>query len=92
MTPSERQPLARYLATADPVAAPLPAALAAAANQALRGIQTLTIDTTALTAALKTGGMPCTLDEMARRFSNFLSTQMRGHDRNNTRLTIDDGV
>jgi hypothetical protein len=89
MTPQERQPLERYLAAANPEAAPLPAGLVESAQRALRGLQSLPIDPDALVAALKVGGLPCTVEELNQRFHSFLAAQMRGHDRQNTRLTIE---
>lgn len=88
MTPQERQPLDAYLAMTDPADAPLPAGLVQSAQKALRGLHTLPIQTDALVAALKEGGLPCTVEELAQRFGDFLKGQMRGHDRANTRLTI----
>ena len=45
MTPQERSPLDAYLALADPATGTLPAGLAAAANQALHGIEMLSLHT-----------------------------------------------
>ena len=59
------------------------------AQRALHGLQSLPIDPDALVAALKVGGLPCTVEELVQRFNGFLSAQMRGHDRQNTRLTIE---
>jgi len=39
--------------------------------------------------ALKTGGLPCTREELQNRCTHFLDQQMRGHDTANTRLTLD---
>jgi hypothetical protein len=39
--------------------------------------------------ALKTGGLPCTRQELHNRFKQFLDQQMRGHDTGNTRLALD---
>ena len=89
MTPQERQPLERYLAGDDPAASALPAGLVESAQRALRGLSSLPIDPDALVAALKVGGLPCTVEELNQRFHTFLATQMRGHDRQNTRLTIE---
>jgi len=93
MTPQERQPLEVYL-TADvsasaPLRRPLPSGLVESAQSALRGLQSLSFDKEALVTALKSGGLPCTVEELTQRFSAFLTAQMRGHDRQNTRLTIE---
>jgi hypothetical protein len=42
-----------------------------------------------LLEALKAGGLPCTVEELQRRFISFVSQNMRGHDPRNTRLTLD---
>jgi hypothetical protein len=60
-----------------------------AAAQALRGIEALILLVDELLEALKRGGLPCTVDELQRRFVDFVRQNMRGHDRNNTRLTLD---
>ena len=39
--------------------------------------------------ALKEGGLPCTMDELERRFNVFVNNAMRGHDWRTTRLTLD---
>lgn len=88
-TPLERQVLEAYLAAENPAASPLSAGLIPAAQNALHGLQSLPIAKDALVAALKVGGLPCTVEDLVRRFNGFLSAQMRGHDRQNTRLTID---
>ena len=88
MTPVERQPVDAFLAQPDTDPA-LPNGFAVAADKALRGIQSLTLSVDDLLAALKSGGLPCTLDELQRRFGDYLRTQMRGHDAGNTRLTLD---
>jgi hypothetical protein len=41
-----------------------------------------------LLEALKTGGLPCPLEELENRFRNFVRQAMRGHDARNTRLTL----
>ena len=61
----------------------------AAATQALRGIEALTLPMDDLLAALKAGGLPCAVEELQRRFAEFVSNRMRGHDPRNTRLTLD---
>jgi len=38
---------------------------------------------------LKEGGLPCTVEELQHRFTEFVSQNMRGHDPRNTRLTLD---
>jgi hypothetical protein len=88
MTPAERKPIEEFLKQSDE-AESLPANFVAAAIQALRGIQAVTLPVDALLQALKTGGLPCTREELQNRFKQFLDQQMRGHDAGNTRLTLD---
>lgn len=90
MTPRERQPLATYLALADPAGVALPAGLVAAANNALHGIDTVRLDAAALVEALKAGGLPCTVQELGQRFTTHVTTRMAGHDPRNTRLTLEE--
>ncbi|MBC8449570.1 MAG: ATP-binding protein [Chloroflexi bacterium] len=88
MAPKERQPIERFLEQRDDDPA-IPDGFVAAATQALRGIEALTLPVDNLLQALKTGGLPCTVEELQRRFSDFVRLVMRGHDPRNTRLTLD---
>jgi hypothetical protein len=88
MTPAERQPIEQFLAQSDDDPA-VPTGFVAAASQALHGIEALTLQVDALVETLKTGGLPCAVDELQRRFKDFLAQAMRGHDASNTRLTLD---
>lgn len=88
MSPAERKPVEEFLQQGDD-AENLPANFVPAAIQALRGIQAITLPVDALMQALKTGGLPCTREELQNRFNQFLDQQMRGHDAANTRLTLD---
>ncbi len=88
MTPDERRPIERFLEQSDDDPA-IPDGFVAAATQALRGIEALTLPVDSLLEALKEGGLPCTVDELQRRFISFVSQNMRGHDPRNTRLTLD---
>jgi len=89
MTAQERQPLEAYLALAEPAHAALPANLAAAANQALRGITTVSLHEDDLLEALRAGGLPCTVEQLNQRFHAYVQSVMHGRDGRNTRLTID---
>jgi hypothetical protein len=42
-----------------------------------------------IVTALKSGGLPCTVEEMQRRFAGFVQEHLRGHDARATRLTLD---
>ena len=88
MAPAERRPIERFLAQSDD-APDIPEYFVTAATQALRGIEALTLPVDDLLEALKQGGLPCTLDELQRRFAEFVGAEMRGHDPRNTRLTLD---
>jgi len=86
MTPAERRPIERFLDQRDDDPN-IPEGFVAAATQALRGIEALTLAVGGLLEALKEGGLPCTVEELQRRFISFVSQNMRGHDPRNTRLT-----
>ncbi|MFA5837328.1 MAG: DUF6079 family protein [Bellilinea sp.] len=88
MSPAERKPIEEFLKQNDE-AESVPTNFVPAAIQALRGIQAVTIPVDTLMQALKTGGLPCTREELQNRFKQFLDLQMRGHDAGNTRLTLD---
>jgi hypothetical protein len=90
MTSRERKPLDDYLALAEPAQSTLPTGLVPAANQVLRGLQTERLVVTDLLAALKHGGLPCTVHELESRFRRYIQQQMRGHDEVNTRLMIEE--
>ena len=68
----------------------MPAGLVQAVNQALQGMQTVSLHVDDLVAALKQGGLPCTVEDLVQRFAGYVQGVMRGHDRSNTRLTIDE--
>jgi hypothetical protein len=88
MSPSERQPIEAFLEQPED-AESIPAGFVPAAIQALRGIRAVTLAVDELIEALKSGGLPCTREELARRFKNYLDQHMRGHDAVSTRLTLD---
>ena len=90
MTAQERQPLDAYLALSDPANAALPATLAAAANQALRGITTVSLREDDLLEALRAGGLPCTVEQLGQRFAAYVQRAMHGRDGRNTRLTLEE--
>jgi len=87
MSPAECKPIKIFLKQKEEEEN-LPPNFVPSAIQALRGIQALTIPVDALLQALKTGGLPCTREELRTRFKQFLELQMRGHDDGNTRLTL----
>jgi len=87
MSPAERKPIEKFL-NQKVEEESLPANFVPSAIQALRGIQSITIPVDLILQALKTGGLPCTRDELQARFKQFLDVQMRGHDDKDTRLTL----
>jgi hypothetical protein len=88
MTADERRPIEQFLEQGDDDPA-IPGGFVVAATQALRGIEALTLPVDDLLEALKAGGLPCTVEELQRRFTEFVRGAMRGHDPHNTRLTLD---
>ncbi len=92
MTAAERRPIEAYLTTADPASTPLPDGLVKAINQALRGLQTVAINSQQLLVALQDGGLPCTVEELKQRFERYVRQAMSGHDPRNTRLMIEQDV
>ena len=89
MTSTERSVIETYLATERPADSSLPPGLVEAVNQALRGLQTVTLYAPDLLSALQKGGMPCTVEQLVERFNAYIRSSMSGHDARNTRLTID---
>lgn len=89
MTATERKPLETYLAFEAPRQETLPPKLAEAANRALRGLQTVTVEPDELLAALRQGGLPCTVGELQQRVKHYLDGILRGHDATNTRITLE---
>ncbi len=50
--------------------------------------EAVTLQAGSLLAALQDGGLPCTVPELERRFSDFLRRAMQGHDPARTRVTL----
>jgi len=88
MSPKEKKAISAFLEQADDEAS-LPDGFVRAAAQALHGIEALTIPVDDLLEALKTGGLPTTVDEIQRRFNDYIQKVMRKHDPRNTRLNLD---
>ena len=88
MTPKERKPIEDFMKQkVDNTNIPI--GFVDAAQIALRGISSVVLPVDELIKALKVGGVPSTLDEMKRRFNDFIKKHMVGHDPENTRLTLD---
>jgi len=88
MTAAEGGPIGAFLAQGDEDVH-IPDGFVPAAVQALRGIEAITLPVDDLLQALHAGGLPCTVEELQHRFSEYLRKEMRGHDARNTRLTLD---
>ena len=88
MTPQEQALIQQFLSQGDGDLT-VPNGFPGAANRALQGIDALTIQVEALVNALKQGGLPCTPQQLEKRFQAFVEQTMRGHDARNTRLTLD---
>jgi len=88
MAPKERKPIEEFLKQKEN-APELPDGFVDLANKALQGIHSITLPVEELIDALKVGGLPSTVTEMQRRFNEFVQQKMKGHDANNTRLTLD---
>ncbi|MBU0705523.1 MAG: ATP-binding protein [Chloroflexi bacterium] len=88
MAPAERGPIDQFLDQDEDDSA-IPGGFVAAATQALRGIEAVTLPVDNLLEALKEGGLPCAVEELQRRFVEFVRRNMHGHDARNTRLTLD---
>ena len=88
MSPKERKPIEEFLKQ-NKDAPDLPKGFVELANKALQGIHSITLPVEELVEAMKAGGLPSTVAEMQRRFNEFVQQKMKGHDANNTRLTLD---
>ena len=89
MAPGERRPIEGFLSQPNNETN-VPEGFVQAAVQALRGIEAVTLGPEDLLESLKTGGLPCTVAELQRRFNSFVQQAMRGHDARNTRLTLEE--
>lgn len=87
MTAEERKPVEAFLSQA-PEYTSIPAGLVKAAGSALHGITALAVEPDQLLAALRSGGMPCTVEQLEQRFAAFVGETMRNHDRRTTRIAI----
>jgi len=88
MSAKERKPIEAFLAQKEDDPA-IPDGFVHAASQAFHGIESLTLEVDVLLEALKTGGLPTTMDELQKRFNDYIQKTMRGHDARNTRLNLD---
>ncbi|MBC7256605.1 MAG: hypothetical protein H5T66_10945 [Chloroflexi bacterium] len=88
MTPEERRSVEAFLAQQFD-AADLPRGFIESAQKALRGLEVVSLSGDRLLEHLKAGGLPCTEEELQRRFAKFLRQALRGRDAESTRLTLE---
>ena len=88
MSPDERRPIEEFLRQPYD-ATDIPQGFVEGARQALRGLTVLTLSAQALLDGLRSGGLPCSVEELQRRFSAHLQQAMRGRDAQSTRVTLD---
>lgn len=67
----------------------IPDGFVAAVNDALRGLERLSIPIDGLVLALTGDGTPMTPDQFQQRFQHFLEAQVAGHARERVRLSLD---
>ena len=60
-----------------------------AVQDALRGLELVPVDALDLMKALNEGGMPCTADDLERRFRTFMQGILSGKPRDKVRIQID---
>ena len=87
MSPEERRLIEAFLAQPEN-ATDIPQGFAESANQALRGLQVVALSGPDLLKRLRQGGLPCSEEELRRRFARFLQESMQGRDAQTTRLTL----
>jgi len=88
MTPDEQHAIDAFLA--HPEATVLPEGFIDAANKALRGIESVAVSIADLVRALREGGIPCLPGDLRDRFQRYIQETLRGHDEENTRVTLDE--
>jgi hypothetical protein len=88
MTPAERRPIEALLSQAE-TATEVPEGFVESANQALRGVQVVSLSVEELVARLRAGGLPCDEGELQARFAEFLRQALAGYDAQSTRINLD---
>lgn len=68
---------------------PLTQAFIAAAKEALSGLLKVVVKLDALRAALLSGGSPCTVDEVKRRFDDHIAELTEGKDQSKVRIVLE---
>jgi len=64
-------------------------ALSEALNDALSGLEKVTLDGTVFLSTLTKGGMPCSVEELYQRFDALLESRLSGKKRDKVRIQID---
>ena len=73
-----------------PAQATLPTGFVESVNQALRWLRGVTIHAAEIVTALKSPTIPCTVDDLERRFTAYVQALLaQGNDRSSTRLMIE---
>lgn len=60
-----------------------------AIQDALRGLELITVDPVDLMKAFSEGGMPCTVDDLEHRFRTFMQKMLHGKQRDKVRIQIE---
>ncbi|MCX7708138.1 MAG: DUF6079 family protein [Anaerolineae bacterium] len=64
-------------------------AFVTAANEALAGLERVTVPAPELFLALAGDGTPCSLEEFRQRFARFLADRLAGHESGRVRVSLD---
>jgi vacuolar-type H+-ATPase subunit D/Vma8 len=68
---------------------PLTNEFISAVQEVLSGLKKVEVKTADLQTALLTGGSPCTMDEMKKRFDEYLKNLAKGQDLGKVRIVIE---
>jgi len=68
---------------------PISPAFVKALQDALTGLEKVTVTDVALRDALTAGGMPCTVDELKERFETYLAVLTKGKNAKKTRVVVE---
>ena len=58
-------------------------------EQALSGLEKVSVDDEGIRGALVEGGLPCTVDELKRRFADYLTVRSEDKDPNKVRVVVE---
>jgi hypothetical protein len=68
---------------------PIEPALLKALQEVLQGLEKVVLTEEQLRSALTSGGLPCTLDELKDRFTDYLNERTKGKDKAKVRLVLE---